>query len=219
MEYFKKYFKDVDNWEQEEVKVICPFHNDTNPSASINTSNSLFHCWVCDIGYNEEQFVARVNNISKTDAIKLLDKYNSYDKWETHKGLLWADTDFLEKVKKLGFSENLIEEMQLGLIKDENNLSRKYLGIPVYYNNILVDIRRYNINKYENVPKMMSNAGAISGWVIPYDKFLNTLKSRSIYNFGIDVTSDDKILTLSTCDNTGTKRVAVHAKMINIEYK
>ena len=53
----------------------------------------------------------------------------------------------------------------------------------------------------------------------PYDKFLNTLKSRSIYNFGIDVTSDDKILTLSTCDNTGTKRVAVHAKMINIEYK
>ena len=53
----------------------------------------------------------------------------------------------------------------------------------------------------------------------PYDKFLNTLRSRSVYDFGIDVTTDDKILTLSTCDNTGTKRVAVHAKMINIEYK
>lgn len=53
----------------------------------------------------------------------------------------------------------------------------------------------------------------------PYDNFLNTIKNRSIYNFGIDVTTDDKILTLSTCDNTGTKRVAVHAKMINIEYK
>ena len=53
----------------------------------------------------------------------------------------------------------------------------------------------------------------------PYSKFLSTLKSRSIYNFGIDVSENDKILTLSTCDNTGTKRVAVHAKMINIEYK
>ena len=53
----------------------------------------------------------------------------------------------------------------------------------------------------------------------PYDKFLNTLRDRSVYDFGIDVTTDDKILTLSTCDNTGTKRVAVHAKMINIEYK
>lgn len=53
----------------------------------------------------------------------------------------------------------------------------------------------------------------------PYDKFLNTIKNRSIYNFEIDVSTDDKILTLSTCDNTGTKRVAIHAKMINIEYK
>ena len=52
-----------------------------------------------------------------------------------------------------------------------------------------------------------------------YSNFLSTLKSRSIYNFGIDVSENDKILTLSTCDNTGTKRVAVHAKMINIEYK
>ena len=53
----------------------------------------------------------------------------------------------------------------------------------------------------------------------PYENFLNTIKGRSIYNFGIDVTPNDKVLTLSTCDNSGTKRVAVHAKMINIEYK
>lgn len=53
----------------------------------------------------------------------------------------------------------------------------------------------------------------------PYSNFLTTLKNRSIYNFGIDVNENDKILTLSTCDNSGTKRVAVHAKMINIEYK
>ena len=48
---------------------------------------------------------------------------------------------------------------------------------------------------------------------------LGDVYKRQIYNFGIDVSENDKILTLSTCDNTGTKRVAVHAKMINIEYK
>ncbi len=53
----------------------------------------------------------------------------------------------------------------------------------------------------------------------PYENFLNIIKGRSIHNFGIDVTTDDKVLTLSTCDNTGTKRVVVHAKMISIEYK
>ena len=36
----------------------------------------------------------------------------------------------------------------------------------------------------------------------PYENFLNIIKDRSIYNFGIEVTPDDKILTLSTCDNT-----------------
>lgn len=53
----------------------------------------------------------------------------------------------------------------------------------------------------------------------PYENFINTIRDRSIYDFGIEITDDDKVLTLSTCDNTGTRRVAVHAKMINIEYK
>ena len=49
--------------------------------------------------------------------------------------------------------------------------------------------------------------------------WLNTIKERSVYDFGVSVDESDKVLTLSTCDNTGTKRIAVHAKMINIEYK
>lgn len=49
--------------------------------------------------------------------------------------------------------------------------------------------------------------------------FINELKNRSIYDFGTYVSGDDKILTLSTCDDTGTRRVVVHAKMVNISYK
>lgn len=172
MEYFKKYFSEVDNWNNEEVKVLCPFHEDTHPSASINTYKDLFHCWVCDIGYNEEQFIARINGISNTDAVKLLNKYQVQDKWEVEKGLLWSDQTMLTKVISLGFSKELIEEMKLGLIKDE--FGKKYLGIPIYYNNILVDVRRYNIMKYENQPKMKSNDNARVGWLVPYDKFLSS---------------------------------------------
>lgn len=170
MEFFKKYFSEVENWNSEEVKVLCPFHLDTHPSASINTHKDLFHCWVCDIGYNEEQFIARINGISNTDAIKLLSKYQVQDKWEVEKGLLWSDPLLLTKTIALGFSKGLIEEMKLGLVKDETG--KKYLGIPVYYNNILVDVRRYNIMKYENQPKMKSRENARVGWLIPYDKFL-----------------------------------------------
>lgn len=146
--------------------------SDTNPSASINTKKDLFHCWTCDVGYNEEQFIARVNNISSADAIKLLSKYQVEDKWEVEKGLLWSDPLLLTKTISLGFSKDLINEMKLGLVKDE--FGRKYLAIPVYYNGILVDVRRYNIMKYENQPKMKSNDGARVGWLIPYDKFLSS---------------------------------------------
>lgn len=47
-----------------------------------------------------------------------------------------------------------------------------------------------------------------------YLNFLNEMKSRSIHNFGVNLNSTDKILTLSTCDSTGKSRVVLHAKQI-----
>jgi len=34
-----------------------------------------------------------------------------------------------------------------------------------------------------------------------------------------NLNESDKILTLSTCNDTGTERVVLHAKMVNISYK
>ena len=46
-----------------------------------------------------------------------------------------------------------------------------------------------------------------------YIKFINTIKKRSNYNYNVDVTKEDKILTLSTC--SGSKyRVVMHAKRV-----
>ena len=45
-----------------------------------------------------------------------------------------------------------------------------------------------------------------------YVNFLTKLKERSAYDTGVEVTMDDKIITLSTCTNTGTNRYLVHAK-------
>lgn len=46
-----------------------------------------------------------------------------------------------------------------------------------------------------------------------YQKFLNTIKERSIYNFNTNLNTEDKILTLSTC-YSDTERTVVHAKLI-----
>lgn len=50
------------------------------------------------------------------------------------------------------------------------------------------------------------------------NKFINTITSRSIYNFNAEVNKDDKILTLSTCSSSsGKNRFVVHAKLIKRE--
>lgn len=168
MDFFKKFYGDVDFEGGDEVHVTCPFHNDHRPSASVNTRDSLFYCYVCDWGGNEEQFFARLHDISVKEASRILQtSTNGGSDWEmTHKVDLWADADFLPHVRSLGLSDETIETMGLGLVMVGN---KKFLGVPVFYNKVLIDIRRYNLLKHPNLPKMIGNDGAKNGNVIPFD--------------------------------------------------
>ena len=47
-----------------------------------------------------------------------------------------------------------------------------------------------------------------------YKTWLDTMKKRSIYNFNTSVTTDDKVMTLSSCYTTDGIRVVLHAKLI-----
>ncbi len=50
-----------------------------------------------------------------------------------------------------------------------------------------------------------------------YQTFINTMKKRSIYDFGVKVTTNDKLLTLSTCYNNNGIRIVVQAKLVKIQ--
>ena len=47
-----------------------------------------------------------------------------------------------------------------------------------------------------------------------YSSFINLIKGRSIYDFNIDVNTNDNIITLSSCYND-TDRMVLHAKLIS----
>ena len=47
-----------------------------------------------------------------------------------------------------------------------------------------------------------------------YLDFINTITKRSINDFDVQISKEDKILTLSTCSQTGKERVVLHAKKI-----
>ena len=48
-----------------------------------------------------------------------------------------------------------------------------------------------------------------------FNNFVIKLKSRSIYDYGVQVTGNDKILTLSSCLGEGQRRVVLHARLID----
>lgn len=45
--------------------------------------------------------------------------------------------------------------------------------------------------------------------------FANKMKSRSIYDFGVEIKENDKLLTLSTCQSNGKNRLVVHAVRVS----
>ena len=53
-----------------------------------------------------------------------------------------------------------------------------------------------------------------------YDAFVKTIKERSQINFSGTINENDKILTLSTCEDVaGTTRLVIHAKLIKLEQR
>lgn len=50
-----------------------------------------------------------------------------------------------------------------------------------------------------------------------FGEFVKTMEERSIYDFGVDVSSDDRLLTLSTCFNDKGTRLVVQAKLVKIQ--
>lgn len=52
-----------------------------------------------------------------------------------------------------------------------------------------------------------------------FEKFVQTLRKRSVKDFGIQPTADDTILTLSTCANNNQYRVVLHAVFLDGDVK
>ena len=78
---------------------------------------------------------------------------------------------------------------------DENNIY-VYKVFSIYYSEPVVDYLQIDFFDEE------------------YLNFLNNLKNKSKFNFGMEMSIDDKIITLSTCTDDNSGRKVVHAKLI-----
>lgn len=57
---------------------VCPFHDDTNPSLSINPEKQIFKCFVCGTGGTAISFVQKYERINFIDAVKKVADFSGY---------------------------------------------------------------------------------------------------------------------------------------------
>lgn len=174
MSFLHEYFGIAEG--PKETPVCCPFehytpsgiaYKETNPSASVNTVEKLFHCMACGQGYAEAQFIQQLLGCSYIDAKRI---QRCFENTETQ--IMWENATNLSetssaRAKVLGISESVMEELQ---VKTPPGVDGA-LAFPVFMYSHLVDIRTYNP---EGKPKVKSRAQSPSGMIIPYDLWLDT---------------------------------------------
>jgi DNA primase len=80
IEIFKKYGVKLTDTCNGEYKGLCPFHNDTNPSLSVNGIKQVFNCFGCGKSGTVIDAVALFENVTRDEAIRMLrDKTVKYD--------------------------------------------------------------------------------------------------------------------------------------------
>lgn len=153
------------------------------------------------------------------------DFYLEHDFYQRKTNIGWIFADYRDNFETFNnntiiYGHNLVNRTMFGQIPYMlrqswfKNPNKHYIKLSTKTTNSIWQI--FSIYKIEPTTDYLQS---IFNSAENYQEFLNTLKNRSSQKFDVDVTYTDKIITLSTCDDTGTKRVAVHAKLIKIENK
>lgn len=122
---------------------VCPFHDDKNPSMSINVNDGYYHCFACKAGGDAITFVMEYEKLSYPEAIEKIAQMTNFSlEYSNEKSHFKVDKKILEivnayyqselykneeAVKYLynrGFNDNLIQYFGLGWAGASQNLLR-----------------------------------------------------------------------------------------------
>lgn len=206
-----------------ELSEIKEIKNDTE-TVEVNVSKRINFKELKEINSDTVGWIEMKNNNVDYPFVQTNDNSyylnHSFDKRYTDAGWIWLDyRNNLERD-----DDNLIiygharkDKSMFGTLKyslksdwytnEENHIITIYLENETRYYQIFSSYHVKTENYYLTVN--FNNRE-------DFQKFLNTLKKRSVYDYGVDLNSDDKILTLSTCYNSSDKTV-IHAKLTKIE--
>ncbi len=110
-----------------EIRILCPFHNDTRfGNASINEETGLFNCFSCGAGGNIYHFVALLEDITDTEAYKLVK--NNFEEGKTYSLIKLKSRSILPKESYTDLPDKILFKILNKLIIiDDINFKQRWL--------------------------------------------------------------------------------------------
>lgn len=179
MSFLTEYFDITDD--KTEVPVCCPFphylssgyeYYEEHPSAHVNTVENLFHCKVCGESGSEVMMIQKLLGCNSNVSHKLEAIFNNDETVYAWDEQFSISDKTKEKALSLGISEQVIEELKIKTPEFEDGV----MAFPVFMYDHLIDVRRYNPG---GNPKIQSRRGCPSGFVIPFNEWKETDKTRT----------------------------------------
>lgn len=140
---------------------------------------------------------------------------HSFDKSKNSAGWIFADykNKFNNTDKNIViYGHNMRDDSMFGSLKNILNSdwydNDENTNITLYTENEKSIYKVFSIYKIESEDYYIKTEFSNDN---EFEKFIETLKKRSIKNFNIDISKEDSILTLSTCANNNKYRVVLHS--------
>ncbi len=148
------------------------------------------------------------------------DYYLNRDYYKNKNRHGWIFIDYRNSIEKLSkntiiYGHNLANQKMFGTLRYALNSSwyKKSSNQIITFNTLNENIR-WQIFSIYRVPVTTDYLYTDFSSDDEFLEFANQMKARSIYNFNVDISKDDNILTLSTCSNGHDQRLVIHAKKI-----
>ena len=211
-----------------EPEIIVPNENDRD-KLTTTTTTSLY-----DIKY-EKVFdkLLEINNdtvgwltVNNTNidypVVKASDNdyYLNRDYYKNKNRHGWIFIDYRNSIEELSkntiiYGHNLANQKMFGTLRYALNSGwYKKTSNQVITFNTLNETIRWQIFSIYKIPVTTDYLYTDFSSNEEFLEFVSKIKSRSIFDFNVDIQEDDNILTLSTCSNGHDQRLVIHAKKI-----
>lgn len=182
------YYGYAQNNIQSQIKIVCPFHEDINPSMILDFEKGRYYCFGCQSSGNAIDFIMQQASIDKLDACRKLAKV--------------LNDKSLSDIKERKYTDRESDEDLLNRAKDyyyclsqpdwrDNNLPeyikccREYLNKRGLSNEMLNTIQaRYTFNKNYPVVFPILDNNNFKGWVCRTTDKETEAKRKYLYNKG-----------------------------------